>query len=141
MLQSGAAITLAGGSIDSRGSPDAATDLTVRSAGDLALAGVVQGGRDVALTAAGALNNGAQVVAARDLHVQAASANNAATATLGALRDLRVDVAGVLENKGSLHGERGLALNTGTLLQRGRVYSGDAVSIRRQAHSKTRVNW
>ncbi|CAE6792533.1 hypothetical protein CFBP6600_26520 [Xanthomonas arboricola pv. corylina] len=129
VLQSGAAITLAGGSIDSRGSLDAATDLTVRSAGDLALAGVVQGGRDVALTAAGALNNGAQVVAARDLHVQAASANNAATATLGALRDLRVDVAGVLENKGSLHGERGLALNTGTLLQRGRVYSGDAVSI------------
>ncbi|NIJ84561.1 filamentous hemagglutinin [Xanthomonas arboricola] len=129
VLQSGAAITLDGGSIDSRGSLDAATDLNVRSAGDLALAGVVQGGRDVALTAAGALNNGAQVVAARDLHVQAASANNAATATLGALRDLRVDVAGVLENNGSLHGERGLALNTGTLLQRGRVYSGDAVSI------------
>nr|WP_080931308.1 hemagglutinin repeat-containing protein [Xanthomonas arboricola] len=129
VLQSGAAITLDGGSIDSRGSLDAATDLNVRSAGSLALAGVVQGGRDVALTAAGALNNGAQVVAARDLHVQAASANNAATATLGALRDLRVDVAGVLENNGSLHGERGLALNTGTLLQRGRVYSGDAVSI------------
>ncbi|WP_258079127.1 hemagglutinin repeat-containing protein [Xanthomonas arboricola] len=129
VLQSGAGITLDGGSIDSRGSLDAATDLNVRSAGDLALAGVVQGGRDVALTAAGALNNGAQVVAARDLHLQAASANNAATATLGALRDLRVDVAGVLENNGSLHGERGLALNTGTLLQRGRVYSGDAVSI------------
>ncbi|WP_349780677.1 hemagglutinin repeat-containing protein [Xanthomonas sp. WHRI 7065] len=129
VLQSGTAITLDGGSIDSRGSLDAATDLNVRSAGDLALAGVVQGGRDVVLTAAGALNNGAQVVAARDLHVQAASANNAATATLGALRDLRVDVAGVLENNGSLHGERGLALNTGTLLQRGRVYSGDAVSI------------
>ncbi|SOT98241.1 filamentous hemagglutinin [Xanthomonas arboricola pv. fragariae] len=129
VLQSGAAITLDGGSIDSRGSLDAATDLNVRSAGSLALAGVVQGGRDVTLTAAGALNNGAQVVAARDLHVQAASANNAATATLGALRDLRVDVAGVLENNGSLHGERGLALNTGTLLQRGRVYSGDAVSI------------
>ncbi|MCC8671645.1 hemagglutinin repeat-containing protein [Xanthomonas arboricola] len=129
VLQSGAGITLDGGSIDSRGSLDAATDLNVRSAGDLALAGVVQGGRDVVLTAAGALNNGAQVVAARDLNVQAASANNAATATLGALRDLRVDVAGVLENNGSLHGERGLALNTGTLLQRGRVYSGDAVSI------------
>ncbi|MBB4709842.1 filamentous hemagglutinin [Xanthomonas arboricola] len=129
LLQSGAGITLDGGSIDSRGSLDAGTDLSVRSAGELALAGVVQGGRDVALTAAGALNNGAQVVAARDLHVQAASANNAATATLGALRDLRVDVAGVLENNGSLHGERGLALNTGTLLQRGRVYSGDAVSI------------
>ncbi|WP_237474930.1 MULTISPECIES: hemagglutinin repeat-containing protein [Xanthomonas] len=129
VLQSGAAITLDGGSIDSRGSLDAATDLNVRSAGDLALAGVVQGGRDVALTAAGALNNGARVVAARDLHLQAASANNAATATLGALRDLRVDVAGVLENNGTLHGERGLALNTGTLLQRGRVYSGDAVSI------------
>lgn len=129
VLQSGAGITLDGGSIDSRGSLDAGTDLSVRSAGDLALAGVVQGGRDVALTAAGALNNGAQVVAARDLHVQAASANNAATATLGALRDLRVDVAGVLENNGSLHGERGLALNTGTLLQRGRVYSGDALSI------------
>ncbi|WP_260300191.1 hemagglutinin repeat-containing protein [Xanthomonas arboricola] len=129
VLQSGAAITLDGGSIDSRGSLDAATDLNVRSAGSLALAGVVQGGRDVTLTAAGTLNNGAQVVAARDLHVQAASANNAATATLGALRDLRVDVAGVLENNGTLHGERGLALNTGTLLQRGRVYSGDAVSI------------
>ncbi|MEB1611450.1 hemagglutinin repeat-containing protein [Xanthomonas campestris pv. campestris] len=129
VLQSGAAITLDGGSIDSRGSLDAATDLNVHSAGDLALAGLVQGGRDLALSAAGALNNGAQVVAARDLHVQAASANSAATATLGALRDLRVDVAGVLENNGSLHGERGLALNTGTLLQRGRVYSGDAVSI------------
>ncbi|WP_258077229.1 MULTISPECIES: hemagglutinin repeat-containing protein [Xanthomonas] len=129
VLQSGAAITLDGGSIDSRGSLDAATDLNVHSAGDLALAGVVQAGRDVALTATGVLNNGAQVVAARDLHVQAASASNAATATLGALRDLRVDVAGVLENNGSLHGERGLALNTGTLLQRGRVYSGDAISI------------
>nr|WP_258078473.1 hemagglutinin repeat-containing protein [Xanthomonas arboricola] len=129
VLQSGAAITVDGGSIDSRGSLDAATDLNVHSAGDLALAGVVQAGRDVALTATGVLNNGAQVVAARDLHVQAASANNAATATLGALRDLRVDVTGVLENNGSLHGERGLALNTGTLLQRGRVYSGDAVSI------------
>ncbi|WP_434990774.1 hemagglutinin repeat-containing protein, partial [Xanthomonas melonis] len=129
VLQSGAAISVDGGSIDSRGSLDAATDLTVHSAGDLALAGVVQAGRDVALTATAALNNGAQVVAARDLHVQAANANNAALATLGALRDLRVDVAGVVENTGSLHGERGLALNTGTLLQRGRVYSGDAVSI------------
>ncbi|MCE4530848.1 filamentous hemagglutinin N-terminal domain-containing protein, partial [Xanthomonas hortorum] len=129
VLQSGAAITLDGGSIESRGSLDAATDLNVRSAGDLALAGVVQAGRDVALTAAGALNNGAQVVAARDLRVEAATVNNATAATLGALRDLRVDVAGVLENNGSLHGERGLALNTGTLLQRGRVYSGDAVSI------------
>ncbi|MCC4588834.1 filamentous hemagglutinin N-terminal domain-containing protein, partial [Xanthomonas sp. NCPPB 1067] len=129
VLQSGAAISVDGGSIDSRGSLDAATDLTVHSAGDLALAGVVQAGRDVALTATAALNNGAQVVAARDLHVQAASANNAATATLGALRDLRVDVAGVVENNGNLHGERGLALNTGTLLQRGRVYSGNALSI------------
>ncbi|WAH62626.1 hemagglutinin repeat-containing protein [Xanthomonas hortorum] len=129
VLQSGAAITLDGGSIESRGSLDAATDLNVHSAGDLALAGVVQAGRDVALTAAGALNNGAQVVAARDLRVEAATVNNATAATLGALRDLRVDVAGVLENNGSLHGERGLALNTGALLQRGRVYSGDAVSI------------
>ncbi|WOB49163.1 hemagglutinin repeat-containing protein [Xanthomonas hydrangeae] len=129
VLQSGATITLDGGSIESRGSLDAATDLNVHSAGDLALAGVVQAGRDVALTAAGALNNGAQVVAARDLRVEAATVNNATAATLGALRDLRVDVAGVLENNGSLHGERGLALNTGALLQRGRVYSGDAVSI------------
>ncbi|MBB3802143.1 filamentous hemagglutinin [Xanthomonas arboricola] len=75
------------------------------------------------------MRNGAQVVAARDLSVQAASAENMADATLGALRDLRVDVAGVLDNAGSLHGERGLALSAGSLLQRGRLYSGDAVSI------------
>ncbi|WP_243851647.1 hemagglutinin repeat-containing protein [Xanthomonas cannabis] len=129
ILKSGAGITLDGGAIDSRGALDAATDLSVRSAGDLTLAGVAQAGRDVTLTANGALRNGAQVVAARDLSVQAASAENMADATLGALRDLRVDVAGVLDNAGSLHGERGLALSAGSLLQRGRLYSGDAVSI------------
>ncbi|WP_355586611.1 hemagglutinin repeat-containing protein [Xanthomonas cannabis] len=129
ILKSGAGITLDGGAIDSRGELDAATDLSVRSAGDLTLAGVAQAGRDVTLTANGALRNGAQVVAARDLSVQAASAENMADATLGALRDLRVDVAGVLDNAGSLHGERGLALSAGSLLQRGRLYSGDAVSI------------
>ncbi|WP_355583369.1 hemagglutinin repeat-containing protein [Xanthomonas cannabis] len=129
ILKSGAGITLDGGAIDSRGTLDAATDLSVRSAGDLTLAGVAQAGRDVTLTANGALRNGAQVVAARDLSVQAASAENMADATLGALRDLRVDVAGVLDNAGSLHGERGLALSAGSLLQRGRLYSGDAVSI------------
>ncbi|NIK02858.1 filamentous hemagglutinin [Xanthomonas campestris] len=129
ILKSGAGITLDGGAIDSRGALDAATDLSVRSAGDLTLAGVAQAGRDVTLTANGALRNGAQVVAARDLSVQAASAENMADATLGALRDLRVDVAGVLDNGGNLHGERGLALSAGSLLQRGRLYSGDAVSI------------
>ncbi|WP_456362213.1 two-partner secretion domain-containing protein [Xanthomonas arboricola] len=129
ILKSGAGITLDGGAIDSRGALDAATDLSVRSAGDLTLAGVAQAGRDVTLTANGALRNGAQVVAARDLSVQAASAENMADSTLGALRDLRVDVAGVLDNAGSLHGERGLALSAGSLLQRGRLYSGDAVSI------------
>ncbi|SON96082.1 MULTISPECIES: hemagglutinin repeat-containing protein [Xanthomonas] len=129
VLQSGASITLAGNSIDSRGALDAANDLTLRSAGDLTLGGVAQAGRDIALTATGNLNNGAQVIAARDLSVQAASAANASDATLGAKRDLRVDVAGVLDNRGSLHGERGLSLTSGSLLQRGRVYSGDALSI------------
>ncbi|MGV7182471.1 two-partner secretion domain-containing protein [Xanthomonas axonopodis] len=129
MLQGGASISLAGDSIDSRGALDAANDLTLRSGGDLMLGGVAQAGRDIALTAAGNLNNGAQVIAARDLSVQAASAMNASDATLGAKRDLRVDVAGVLDNHGSLHGEQGLSLNSGSLLQRGRVYSGDALSI------------
>ncbi|MGD3369864.1 hemagglutinin repeat-containing protein [Xanthomonas citri pv. citri] len=129
VLQSGASITLAGDSIESRGALDAANDLTLRSAGDLTLGGVAQAGRDIALTATGNLNNGAQVVAARDLGVQAASATNASDATLGAKRDLRVDVAGGLDNLGSLHGERGLSLTSGSLLQRGRVYSGDALSI------------
>ncbi|MFA1287877.1 hemagglutinin repeat-containing protein [Xanthomonas axonopodis pv. nakataecorchori] len=129
MLQGGASISLAGDSIDSRGALDAANDLTLRSGGDLMLGGVAQAGRDIALTAAGNLNNGAQVIAARDLSVQAASDMNASDATLGAKRDLRVDVAGVLDNHGSLHGEQGLSLNSGSLLQRGRVYSGDALSI------------
>ncbi|MEA9565127.1 hemagglutinin repeat-containing protein [Xanthomonas sp. WHRI 8932A] len=129
VLQSGANITLDGAAIDSRGSLDAATDLSVRSAGDLTLGGIAQAGRDVALTATNALRNGAQVVAARDLSVQAASAENLTNATLGAMRDLRVDVAGALDNSGTLHGERGLALSTGSLLQRGRLYSGDAISI------------
>ncbi|WP_372498088.1 hemagglutinin repeat-containing protein [Xanthomonas vesicatoria] len=129
VLQSGATITLEGEAIDSRGSLDAASDLSVRSAGDLTLGGIAQAGRDVALTAASALRNGAQVVAARDLAVQAASAENLTNATLGAMRDLRVEVAGILDNSGTLHGERGLTLSTGSLLQRGRLYSGDAISI------------
>ncbi|WP_259159762.1 hemagglutinin repeat-containing protein [Xanthomonas sp. 3793] len=128
-VKSGADITLDGSAIDSRGALDAAADLSVRSAGDLALGGVAQAGRDVTLAADGALRNSAQVIAARDLGVRAASVDNAANATLGALRDLRLDVAGTLENNGTLHGERGLALSTGTLLQRGRLYSGDAISI------------
>ncbi|MDO7934287.1 hemagglutinin repeat-containing protein [Xanthomonas euvesicatoria] len=129
VLQGGASISLAGDSIDSRGALDAANDLTLRSGGDLMLGGVAQAGRDIALTAAGNLNNGAQVIAARDLSVQATSAMNASDATLGAKRDLRVDVAGVLDNHGSLHGEQGFSLNSGSLLQRGRVYSGAALSI------------
>ncbi|MCC4604438.1 hemagglutinin repeat-containing protein [Xanthomonas campestris] len=129
VVKSGADITLDGSAIDSRGALDAAGDLSVRSAGDLALGGVAQAGRDVTLAADGALRNWAQVIAARDLGVRAASVDNAADATLGALRDLRMDVAGTLENSGTLHGERGLALSTGALLQRGRLYSGDAISI------------
>ncbi|WP_349811919.1 hemagglutinin repeat-containing protein [Xanthomonas dyei] len=129
VLQSSATITLEGAAIDSRGSLDAATDLSVVSAGDLTLGGIAQAGRDVALTATGALRNGAQVVAKRDLSVQAASAENLTNATLGAMRDLRVEIAGALDNSGTLHGERGLALSTGSLLQRGRLYSGDALSI------------
>ncbi|WP_277937988.1 hemagglutinin repeat-containing protein [Xanthomonas vesicatoria] len=129
VLQSGATITLEGAAIDSRGALDAASDLSVRSAGDLTLGGIAQAGRDVALTAASALRNGAQVVAARDLAVQAASAENLTNATLGAMRDLRVEIAGVLDNSGTLHGERGLTLSVGSLLQRGRLYSGDAISI------------
>ncbi|MFY0449429.1 filamentous hemagglutinin N-terminal domain-containing protein, partial [Xanthomonas codiaei] len=129
VVKSGADITLDGSAIDSRGALDAAADLSVRSTGDLALGGVAQAGRDVTLTADGALRNSAQVIAARDLGVRAASVDNAADATLGALRDLRIDVAGTLQNSGTLHGERGLAVSTGALLQRGRLYSGEAISI------------
>ncbi|WP_372372370.1 hemagglutinin repeat-containing protein [Xanthomonas sp. NCPPB 1638] len=129
VLQSGAAINVNGGAIDSRGALDAATDVALRSAGDLALGGVVQSQRDVFLTANGTLRNAAQVIAVRDLAVQAASAANAADATLGAQRNLRIEIAGALDNAGTLHGEHGLALSTGSLLQRGRLYSGDALSI------------
>ncbi|MEA9751064.1 hemagglutinin repeat-containing protein [Xanthomonas campestris pv. raphani] len=132
VVQSGSGITLDGQSIDSRGALDAASDLQIRSTGALALAGVAQAGQDVVLTAGGAFDNAAQVVAARDLRLQAASASNAAGGTLGALRDLHVETAGVFDNAGSLHGERSLALSTGALLQRGRLYSGDALSITSQ---------
>ncbi|MEA9708882.1 hemagglutinin repeat-containing protein [Xanthomonas campestris] len=132
VVQSGSGITLDGQSIDSRGALDAASDLQIRSTGALALAGVAQAGQDVVLTAGGALDNAAQVVAARDLRLQAATASNAAGGTLGALRDLHVETAGVFDNAGSLHGERSLALSTGALLQRGRLYSGDALSITSQ---------
>ncbi|WP_407471402.1 hemagglutinin repeat-containing protein [Xanthomonas campestris pv. raphani] len=132
VVQSGSGITLDGQSIDSRGALDAASDLQIRSTGPLALAGVAQAGQDVVLTAGGALDNAAQVVAARDLRLQAATASNAAGGTLGALRDLHVETAGVFDNAGSLHGERSLALSTGALLQRGRLYSGDALSITSQ---------
>ncbi|MCC5069413.1 hemagglutinin repeat-containing protein [Xanthomonas campestris] len=132
VVQSGSGITLDGQSIDSRGALDAASDLQIRSTGALALAGVAQAGQDVVLTAGGAFDNAAQVVAARDLRLQAATASNAAGGTLGALRDLHVETAGVFDNAGSLHGERSLALSTGALLQRGRLYSGDALSITSQ---------
>ncbi|MEA9843501.1 hemagglutinin repeat-containing protein [Xanthomonas campestris] len=132
VVQSGSGITLDGQSIDSRGALDAASDLQIRSTGALALAGVAQAGKDVVLTAGGAFDNAAQVVAARDLRLQAATASNAAGGTLGALRDLHVETAGVFDNAGSLHGERSLALSTGALLQRGRLYSGDALSITSQ---------
>ncbi|MEQ7416490.1 hemagglutinin repeat-containing protein [Xanthomonas campestris pv. campestris] len=132
VVQSGSGITLDGQSIDSRGALDAASDLQIRSTGALALAGVAQAGQDVVLTAGGAFDNAAQVVAARDLRLQAATASNAAGGTLGALRDLHVETAGVLDNAGSLHSERSLALSTGALLQRGRLYSGDALSITSQ---------
>ncbi|WP_238595408.1 hemagglutinin repeat-containing protein [Xanthomonas campestris] len=132
VVQSGSGITLDGQSIDSRGALDAASDLQIRSTGALALAGIAQAGQDVVLTAGGAFDNAAQVVAARDLRLQAATASNAAGGTLGALRDLHVETAGVFDNAGSLHGERSLALSTGALLQRGRLYSGDALSITSQ---------
>ncbi|WP_274391715.1 hemagglutinin repeat-containing protein [Xanthomonas campestris] len=132
VVQSGSGITLDGQSIDSRGALDAASDLQIRSTGALALAGVAQAGQDVVLTAGGAFDNAAQVVAARDLRLQAATASNAAGGTLGALRDLHVETAGVFDNAGSLHGERSLALSAGALLQRGRLYSGDALSITSQ---------
>ncbi|MEA9797466.1 hemagglutinin repeat-containing protein, partial [Xanthomonas campestris pv. raphani] len=132
VVQSGSGITLDGQSIDSRGALDAASDLQIRSTGALALAGVAQAGQDVVLTAGGAFDNAAQVVAARDLRLQAATASNAAGGTLGALRDLHVETAGLFDNAGSLHGERSLALSTGALLQRGRLYSGDALSITSQ---------
>ncbi|MEB1940148.1 hemagglutinin repeat-containing protein [Xanthomonas campestris pv. campestris] len=132
VVQSGSGITLDGQSIDSRGALDAASDLQICSTGALALAGVAQAGQDVVLTAGGAFDNAAQVVAARDLRLQAATASNAAGGTLRALRDLHVETAGVFDNAGSLHGERSLALSTGALLQRGRLYSGDALSITSQ---------
>ncbi|MCF5956533.1 hypothetical protein, partial [Xanthomonas perforans] len=73
VLKSGGAITLDGAAIDSRGTLDAGTDLAVRSAGDLSLAGAAQANRDVVLSASGAFGNASQVFAGRDLSLQAGS--------------------------------------------------------------------
>ncbi|WP_369935200.1 hemagglutinin repeat-containing protein [Xanthomonas tesorieronis] len=128
VLQSAAAITVDGATIDSRGALDAGTDLSLRSQGQLTLAGIAQGGGDVVLDAGAALDNSAQVVAGRDLHVSAASAVNRAAGTLAAdTLDLRV--AGLLDNAGRLRGQKSLLLQAGSFQHRGELYAGQALDL------------
>ncbi|WLA12305.1 hemagglutinin repeat-containing protein [Xanthomonas translucens] len=129
VLQSTAAITLDGASIDSRGALDAGTDLSLRSQGQLTLAGIAQGGRDVVLEAGAALDNSAQVVAGRDLQVSAASAVNRASGTLAAADTLNLRVAGLLDNAGRLRGQTSLLLQAGSLQHSGELYAGQTLDL------------
>ncbi|MBN6152550.1 hemagglutinin repeat-containing protein [Xanthomonas sp. AmX2] len=129
VLQGASTVNLQGASIDSRGTVDAGTDLSLRSDGALALAGLAQAGGDVALAAAGALDNAAQVVAGRDLHLTAASAANRAAGTLSALGTLDIGVGGLFDNAGSLYGKQALALDVGAFQHSGRLYAGNALSL------------
>jgi len=129
VLQGAAAVTLDGASIDSRGALAAGTDLSMRSTGDIRLAGVAQAARDVTLTAATALDNTAQVVAGRDLSLHAASASNAATGSLAAQRALDARIDGTLSNAGTLQSGQALSLQVGSLQQSGQTYAGGALTL------------
>ncbi|WP_425510107.1 hemagglutinin repeat-containing protein [Xanthomonas indica] len=141
VLQSTAgAITLQGGSIDSQGALDAATDLTLHTQDALRLAGIAQGGNDVLLTAAGAFDNSARVVAGRDLQVQAGSAVNRAAGTLAAGRGLDLHVDGLLDNAGLLRGEQALTLQAGSLQHSGTLSTGQALTLRSSGAMDNRGN-
>ncbi|EKU23729.1 two-partner secretion domain-containing protein [Xanthomonas graminis] len=129
VLQSAAAITLDGATIDSRGALDAGTDLHLRSQGQLTLAGIAQGGGDVVLDAGTALDNSAQVVAGRNLQLSAASAVNRATGTLAAADTLDLRVAGLLDNAGRLRGQKSLLLQAGSFQHSGELYAGQALAL------------
>ncbi|PPU83914.1 filamentous hemagglutinin [Xanthomonas sacchari] len=130
VLQSTAgAITLQGGSLDSRGTLDAATDLALRSDGALAVAGVAQAGRDVALTAGTQLTNAAQVLAGRDLSVAAAGIANAQGGSLAAKGALALTTAGTLANAGTLQSGHAMTLQVGDLQHSGQAYAGDTLSL------------
>ncbi|WP_371180974.1 two-partner secretion domain-containing protein, partial [Xanthomonas sacchari] len=131
VLQSAAgAITLQGGSLDSRGTLDAATDLALRSDGALAVAGVAQAGRDVALAAGTQLTNAAQVLAGRDLTVTAAGIGNAQGGSLAAKGALALTTAGTLANAGTLQSGQAMTLQVGDLQHSGQAYAGDTLSLR-----------
>ncbi|MCW0389080.1 hypothetical protein NB722_003619 [Xanthomonas sacchari] len=131
VLQSAAgAITLQGGSLDSRGTLDAATDLALRSDGALAVAGVAQAGRDVALAAGTQLTNAAQVLAGRDLSVAAAGIANAQGGSLAAKGALALTTAGTLANAGILQSGQAMTLQVGDLQHSGQAYAGDTLSLR-----------
>ncbi|WP_295865373.1 filamentous hemagglutinin N-terminal domain-containing protein, partial [uncultured Xanthomonas sp.] len=130
VLQSTAgAITLQGGSLDSRGTLDAATDLALRSDGTLAVAGVAQAGRDVALAAGTQLTNAAQVLAGRDLSVAATGIANAQGSSLAAKGALALTTAGTLANAGTLQSGQAMTLQVGDLQHSGQAYAGDALSL------------
>ncbi|WP_267107172.1 hemagglutinin repeat-containing protein [Xanthomonas sacchari] len=130
VLQSAAgAITLHGGSLDSRGTLDAATDLALRSDGALAIAGVAQAGRDVALAAGTQLTNAAQVLAGRDLSVAAAGIGNAQGGSLAAKGALALTTAGTLANAGTLQSGQAMTLQVGDLQHSGQAYAGDTLSL------------
>ncbi|WP_255423937.1 hemagglutinin repeat-containing protein [Xanthomonas sp. SI] len=130
VLQGAAAVTLQGGAIDSRGTLDAGTDLTLRSDGALAVAGVAQAKRDIALDAGAALSNAGQVVAGRDLSVAAQSIDNAASGTLAAQGALQLATPGTVSNAGSLQAGQAMTLDMGTLQHSGQAYAGDRLTLR-----------
>ncbi|WP_255423604.1 hemagglutinin repeat-containing protein [Xanthomonas sp. GW] len=130
VLQGAAAVTLQGGAIDSRGTLDAATDLTLRSDGALAVAGVAHAKRDIALDAGAALSNTGQVVAGRDLSVAAQSIDNAASGTLAAQGALQLATPGTVSNAGSLQAGQAMTLDVGTLQHSGQAYAGDRLTLR-----------
>ncbi|WP_430542146.1 hemagglutinin repeat-containing protein [Xanthomonas sacchari] len=131
VLQSTAgAITLQGGSLDSRGTLDAATDLALRSDGALSVAGVAQAGRDVALAADSQLTNAAQVLAGRDLSVAATGIANAQGGSLAAKGALALTTAGTLANAGTLQSGQAMTLQVGDLQHSGQAYAGDTLSLR-----------
>ncbi|MDY4341359.1 hemagglutinin repeat-containing protein [Xanthomonas sp. LF07-6] len=130
VLQSTAgAIALQGGSLDSRGTLDAATDLTLRSDGALSVAGVAQAGRDVVLTAGTQLTNAAQVLAKRDLSVAAAGIANAQGGSLAAQGALALTTAGTLANAGTLQSGQAMTLQVGDLQHSGQAYAGDTLTL------------